>query len=293
MDRHGADVLNDGPGSIENGNNGIGRSTSHGSLMSEEVTSNCHDDEVSELKSNHDGISAVSPDCLSGSDISLMRKFGGSKWIKINVGGQVFMTTRTTLCRDPNSMLYRLIHCQDDGEQVQSDKDESGAYLIDRDSKYFGVVLNYLRHGKLIIDKFISEEGILEEAEFYNIAGLIKLVKERLREQDELKKKSDVKGVYRVLHCSEEELTQMISTMSDGWKLEQLLKFVSLVIFKLIQLFNFFCSIGTSYNYDGGCDRTEFLCIVSKEYPTNSTNESTDRGRLLQCRASRSNNIRQ
>jgi len=30
-----------------------------------------------------------------------------------------------------------------------------------------------------------------------------------------------VKNVYRVLQCSEEELTQMVSTMSDGWNFEQ------------------------------------------------------------------------
>ena len=37
-----------------------------------------------------------------------------SDWIKLNVGGTVFMTTRTTLSKDPNSFLYRLIQDEPD-----------------------------------------------------------------------------------------------------------------------------------------------------------------------------------
>ena len=32
---------------------------------------------------------------------------------------------------------------------------------------------------------------------------------------------SHVKSVYRVLQCSEDELAQVVSSMSDGWKFEQ------------------------------------------------------------------------
>ncbi|XP_010219116.1 PREDICTED: BTB/POZ domain-containing protein KCTD2, partial [Tinamus guttatus] len=106
---------------------------------------------------------------------------------------------------------------------VLSNQDETGAYLIDRDPTYFGPILNYLRHGKLIINKELAEEGVLEEAEFYNIASLVRLVKERIRDNENRTSQGPVKHVYRVLQCQEEELTQMVSTMSDGWKFEQVL----------------------------------------------------------------------
>nr|XP_033816986.1 BTB/POZ domain-containing protein KCTD2 [Geotrypetes seraphini] len=192
----------------------------------------------------------------------------GSKWVRLNVGGTYFITTKQTLCREPRSFLYRL--CQEDPD-LDSDKDETGAYLIDRDPTFFGPILNYLRHGKLIINKELAEEGVLEEAEFYNIASLVRLVKERIRDNENRTSQGPVKHVYRVLQCQEEELTQMVSTMSDGWKFEQLI------------------NIGSSYNY-GNEDQAEFLCVVSREL-NNSTNglviEPSEKAKILQERGSR------
>lgn len=101
-------------------------------------------------------------------------------------------------------------------------QDEDGAYLIDRDPSYFAPILNYLRHGKLILNKDQNEDGVLEEAEFYNITALIQMLKQRTG--DRLNHNSDPqKSVYRLLHCSESELSLAISTLSDGWKFEQLI----------------------------------------------------------------------
>lgn len=42
-----------------------------------------------------------------------------NKWLRLNVGGTYFTTTRSTLCRDTKSFLYRL--CQED-PSLDSDK---------------------------------------------------------------------------------------------------------------------------------------------------------------------------
>ncbi|XP_023197254.1 BTB/POZ domain-containing protein KCTD5-like isoform X1 [Xiphophorus maculatus] len=204
---------------------------------------------------------------------SVINPNGGDngKWVRLNVGGTVFLTTRQTLLKEQTSFLYRLCQQQD----LHSDTDETGAYVIDRDPTYFGPILNYLRHGKLVYNKELAEEGVLEEAEFYNITPLIKLIKERIVERDSKATQQQVppKHVYRVLQCQEEELTQMVSTMSDGWKFEQ----VSVRACRKPRtgLLWTMVNIGSSYSY-GTEDQAEFLCVVSKELHTPGSGLGTE-----------------
>lgn len=190
------------------------------------------------------------------------------EWVRLNVGGTVFLTSRATLAKDPQSFLARIAN---EDTELGSDKDETGAFLIDRDPHYFSPVLNFLRHGKVHLDRNVTEESVLEEAEFYNVADMVKVLKERIHSRDNSFGKSNGKHVYRVLQCHEDELTQMVSTMSDGWKFEQLI------------------NIGSQYQY-GNEDHAEFLCVVSREYPSESgvsQPKPTDRAKVLQDIGSR------
>ena len=210
---------------------------------------------------------------VTGKRLHTQNSRGERDWIKLNVGGKIFTTTRCTLTKDPESFLFRL--CQEASE-LDSQKDEIGAYLIDRDPSYFTPILNYLRHGKLVIDKNVSEEGVLEEAEFFNVKNLIELVKDKIRQRDlkaQLQERSlrhqnnGNKHVYRVLQCQEDELTNMVSTLSDGWKFEQLI------------------NTGSGYTY-GDNEHAEYLCIVSREVDADkpatrdSENEPKDRAKV-------------
>lgn len=51
-----------------------------------------------------------SSDCVNNS------KCSNKQWVRLNVGGTIFLTTKTTLARDPKSFLYRL--CQEDSDLI-------------------------------------------------------------------------------------------------------------------------------------------------------------------------------
>jgi hypothetical protein len=64
------------------------------------------------------------------------------EWITLNVGGKLFNTTRTTLVREPDSFFGRMFSLE---FQDWTHRKQSGAIAIDRSSRYFEVILDYLR----------------------------------------------------------------------------------------------------------------------------------------------------
>eukprot|EP00301_Raphidiophrys_heterophryoidea_P005920 c12432_g1_i3.p1 GENE.c12432_g1_i3~~c12432_g1_i3.p1 ORF type:complete len:345 (+),score=68.81 c12432_g1_i3:152-1186(+) len=60
--------------------------------------------------------------------------------VVFNVGGSIFATTRSTILRDPDSMLATMI-----SGHFDSKRDAQGNYFIDFDGSAFGDMLNFLR----------------------------------------------------------------------------------------------------------------------------------------------------
>lgn len=107
------------------------------------------------------------------------------EWVTLNVGGKLFTTTRMTLAaKEPFSMLSRMFANETGEYNINpSATDASGAYLIDRSPTYFEPILNYLRHGKLILDTGVNIHGVLEEALFFGIESLVPLLESLIEKQ--------------------------------------------------------------------------------------------------------------
>ena len=139
---------------------------------------------------------------------AVSKEFPSSKWIKLNVGGKVFLTTIWTLVsKEPESMLARMF--SQEGAMLPSDQDEQGAYLIDRSPHYFEPILNYLRHGQLILDQNVSLEGVLEEAKFFGLEALVSQLEPQIVQQNQsmdnipLTRRDVIKALIQTSHLTE------------------------------------------------------------------------------------------
>ncbi|XP_072050110.1 BTB/POZ domain-containing protein KCTD21-like [Amphiura filiformis] len=92
--------------------------------------------------------------------------------VKLNVGGVIYTTSRSTLTKYPNSMLGTMF-----SGRLPTTKDEYGNYWIDGNGDIFRYVLEFLRRGCLMVPDHFQDFEILEkEADFYQLPELIQAV---------------------------------------------------------------------------------------------------------------------
>ena len=114
-----------------------------------------------------------------------------TEWIKLNVGGQTFLTTKLTLLSEPDSMLAKMFS----GELDPGPKDDQGAYMIDGTPMYFEPILHYLRRRKLVINPNISKDGVLDEARYFGIQSLVDQI-EKIPEARRVTPVHELNGVF-------------------------------------------------------------------------------------------------
>ncbi|XP_015284265.1 PREDICTED: BTB/POZ domain-containing protein KCTD14, partial [Gekko japonicus] len=90
-----------------------------------------------------------------------------SQIIELNVGGETFTTTLSTLKKYPRSKLAEMFA----SDQPKPRTDSEGRYFIDRPGTYFKYILEYLRSNQ-VPTQCVRE--VYKEALFYDIEPLVK-----------------------------------------------------------------------------------------------------------------------
>ncbi|PAA50646.1 hypothetical protein BOX15_Mlig033325g2, partial [Macrostomum lignano] len=85
--------------------------------------------------------------------------------VPLNVGGVSYITRRSTLLKEPDSMLAAMF-----SGRHEMQRDRHGYYFIDTNGVYFGYILDYLRHGKLPPNE--AALPVYQEAGYFGLAGL-------------------------------------------------------------------------------------------------------------------------
>jgi hypothetical protein len=103
------------------------------------------------------------------------------EWLKLNVGGEAFKTTRATLTSHPDSSLARMF--QRDAALPPAIM-EDGVYQVDACPRAFGVVLNWLRYRRLMLGPAKPEE-VVPVADYFGLGDLNTALQAHIAKEEE------------------------------------------------------------------------------------------------------------
>ena len=119
-----------------------------------------------------------------------------SEIVSLNVGGVKYTTSKSTLARYPQSMLYCMVF-----GDFPTATDESKCIFIDRDGHLFRHILNFLRVGQLTLPENFSEyDQLKQEADFYCIAPLVEMLDDDLVDLDSPEESHEFSGHSSPIH---------------------------------------------------------------------------------------------
>jgi len=166
-------------------------------------------------------------------------------WLRLNVGGTIFETSRATLTSRPSSSLARMFEPNSNLPPATTTPD--GVYQIDACPRSFSVILNWLRYNHLMLGES-KPEDVIPVADYFgldNLHGL--LAKRKLMESE---------SNAKILTCVEdgvdriEDVIQQVQNELSGVqdKLEDIKIEVSGVATGLEDLWRIKCEISSIAN---------------------------------------------
>ena len=139
-------------------------------------------------------------------------------WLKLNVGGTIYETSRSTLTSDSESILARMF--EPNSSLPPATVTEEGCYQIDACPKGFGVVLNWLRYRSLILGD-VKAEDVMPVADYFGLSELRTLLEKQqekaVEEQGKLVTaiEDGVEKLEEVLQHVEGEITGINDKLED------------------------------------------------------------------------------
>ena len=118
-------------------------------------------------------------------------------WLRLNVGGTLFETSRSTLTSDPDSILSRMF---EPNSNLPPASVIDGVFRIDACPRSFSVILNWLRYRSLILGEAKVEE-VFPVADYFGLKDL----REQL--ENHVDKEREEQG--KMVTCVEESVERL------------------------------------------------------------------------------------
>jgi hypothetical protein len=148
--------------------------------------------------------------------------------VVLSVGGDLFETTKDTLCVHENSFFAKMFKGSWKEAEVESDRE--APIFIDRDPSVFPIILQYLRSSKVYLEESFSNsflERIETEAEYYALPEVASACTEELEGRQKRAEKRDSvmpnsNAKHEQFKCVRCDLLDIY--LEDGWSFVSVFK---------------------------------------------------------------------
>lgn len=132
--------------------------------------------------------------------------------LELNVGGQVYVTKRSTLVSVPDTTLHAMFtRCT----PRELPRDSRGRFFIDRDGFLFRYILDFLRDRQLVLpEHFPERERLQREAEHFQLAELLRLLGPRVSKQGSMNDEGCQSDIEESSQSSEQPGTRTALSMT-------------------------------------------------------------------------------